>query len=88
MLSIEFRKLLEALSQAGAEFIVVGGCAAVLQDVPISTFDLDIVHKRTPEIIKLLLTARYVHAMRSKILNLLPRRLDRDAKQARTATVP
>jgi hypothetical protein len=56
MLSIEFRKLLEALSQAGAEFIVVGGCAAVLQDVPISTFDLDIVHKRTPENIERLLS--------------------------------
>ena len=56
MLSIEFRKLLEALSQAGAEFIVVGGCAAVLQDVPISTFDLDIVHKRTPENIARLLS--------------------------------
>ncbi len=56
MLSIEFRKLLEALSQAGAEFIIVGGCAAVLQDVPISTFDLDIVHKRTPENIERLLS--------------------------------
>lgn len=56
MLSIEFRKLLETLSQAGAEFIVVGGCAAVLQDVPISTFDLDIVHRRTPENIDRLLS--------------------------------
>ncbi|HEY0992387.1 MAG TPA: hypothetical protein VGD80_35285 [Kofleriaceae bacterium] len=31
------------------EFIVVGGAAAVLQGAPITTRDLDIVHRRTPE---------------------------------------
>jgi hypothetical protein len=41
--------LLAALGDAGVEFIVVGGAAAVLQGAPITTNDLDIVHRRTPE---------------------------------------
>lgn len=41
--------LLAILCDAGVEFIVVGGAAAVLQGVPITTQDLDIVHRRTPE---------------------------------------
>jgi hypothetical protein len=42
-------ELLASLSEAGVEFIVVGGAAAVLQGVPITTVDLDIVHRRSPE---------------------------------------
>ena len=41
--------LLAALCDSGVEFIIVGGVAAVLQGVPITTNDLDIVHRRTPE---------------------------------------
>jgi hypothetical protein len=41
--------LLAKLCDAGVEFIIVGGVAAVLQGVPITTSDLDIVHRRTPE---------------------------------------
>ena len=41
--------LLAMLCDAGVEFIVVGGAAAVLQGVPVTTQDLDIVHRRTPE---------------------------------------
>jgi hypothetical protein len=41
--------LLAKLCDAGVEFIIVGGVAAVLQGVPITTIDLDIVHRRTPE---------------------------------------
>jgi hypothetical protein len=37
--------LLEKLCEAGVEFIVVGGAAAVLQGAPITTADLDIVHR-------------------------------------------
>jgi hypothetical protein len=39
--------LLKGLNEAGVEFIVVGGLAAVIQGVPVTTFDLDIVHRRT-----------------------------------------
>jgi len=41
--------LVARLCDAGIEFIVVGGAAAVLQGAPIVTADLDIVHRRTPE---------------------------------------
>ncbi|HEY6476695.1 MAG TPA: hypothetical protein VI456_08935 [Polyangia bacterium] len=41
--------LVQALLGAGVEFIVVGGAAAVLHGAPITTQDLDIVHRRTPE---------------------------------------
>jgi hypothetical protein len=41
--------LLQALISAGVEFIVVGGAAAVLHGAPITTQDLDIVHRRTDE---------------------------------------
>jgi hypothetical protein len=41
--------LVAKLCDAGVEFIIVGGAAAVLQGAPVTTFDLDIVHRRTPE---------------------------------------
>jgi predicted nucleotidyltransferase len=41
--------LVRRLVDAGVEFIVVGGAAAVLHGAPITTEDLDIVHRRTPE---------------------------------------
>src|ERR1044071_6581557 len=47
--------LLATLCDSGVEFIIVGGVAAVLQGVPITTTDLDIVHRRTPENIARLL---------------------------------
>jgi len=47
--------LLEGLSEAGIEFIVVGGLAAVAQGAPVTTFDLDIVHHQNNENIKKLL---------------------------------
>lgn len=40
-------ELLRRLSEAGVEFIVVGGAAAVLHGAPITTEDVDIVHRRT-----------------------------------------
>jgi hypothetical protein len=43
------------LEKAGVEFIVVGGAAAVLQGAPITTNDLDIVHRKTPDNIARLL---------------------------------
>lgn len=41
--------LISALVEADIEFIVVGGAAAVLHGAPISTLDLDIVPRRSPE---------------------------------------
>jgi predicted nucleotidyltransferase len=41
--------VLTELANAGIDFIIVGGVAAVIDGAPISTFDVDIVHSRTPE---------------------------------------
>jgi hypothetical protein len=43
------RRMLRELTDLGIEFVLVGGAAAVVQDVPILTDDVDIVHRRTPE---------------------------------------
>lgn len=45
--SVDLSALLKGLDEAGVEFIVVGGMAAVVQGAPITTFDLDIVHRQT-----------------------------------------
>lgn len=44
-----FAELLRALHEHGVEFVVVEGVAAVLEGAPLSTFDLDIVPRWTPE---------------------------------------
>ena len=43
----DFEAILEALANAGAEFMVVGGVCAVLHGAPVSTFDLDLVYSRS-----------------------------------------
>lgn len=48
----DFLAILAILSAHQVEFIIVGALSAVLQGAPIMTFDLDIVHHRTPENIK------------------------------------
>jgi hypothetical protein len=45
----QFRGLLELLSQARVEFIVVGGVAAAALGTARATFDLDVVYRRTAE---------------------------------------
>jgi hypothetical protein len=44
-----FAEILATLVRERVEFIVVGGAAAVLQGAPITTQDIDIVHRRTPD---------------------------------------
>ncbi len=41
--------LIAVLHEAGVEFIVVGGAAAVLHGAPVTTLDLDIVPRRSPD---------------------------------------
>ena len=52
-----YRQTLELLGGHGVELVVVGGIAAVLQGVPLVTFDLDIVHRRTAGNVDRLLAA-------------------------------
>jgi hypothetical protein len=49
MIDNDLISLLARLHDAAVEFLVVGGAAAVFSGAPIVTFDLDIVHHRTPE---------------------------------------
>jgi len=55
--------LIGLLAEAGIQFIVVGGMAAVVQGVPVTTFDLDIVHSRDEaNTRKLLVLLKTIHA--------------------------
>lgn len=54
--SADLGALLDALMASGVEFILVGALAAVAQGAPITTLDLDIVHRQTDENIQKLLT--------------------------------
>jgi hypothetical protein len=47
--SADFLGILRALSDHRVEHIVVGGVCAVLHGAPVTTFDLDLVHERSPE---------------------------------------
>jgi hypothetical protein len=53
----KFKEALEVLAHHHVNFVVVGGVAAVLEGAPISTFDLDIVHDRSPTNVARLLSA-------------------------------
>ena len=48
MAGADLTSLLEKLAASDVEFVLVGGLAAVAQGAPIATFDVDIVHTRTP----------------------------------------
>src|ERR1700688_1808688 len=52
-----FRETLEILDRHHVECMVVGGVAAVLQGVPISTLDTDIVYRRTADNVERLVAA-------------------------------
>jgi len=49
--------IFRVLDNHRVEFIIVGGVCAVLHGAPITTFDLDLVHSRTPENLNCLLNA-------------------------------
>jgi hypothetical protein len=55
--SLDFLALLKTLVENKVDFIIVGGVSAVLHGSPITTFDLDLLHSRSPENIKRLLVA-------------------------------
>jgi hypothetical protein len=55
--SPRFLEILTLLTQHHVDFIVVGGVSALLHGAPVTTFDLDIVHARTPENIARLIAA-------------------------------
>ncbi len=54
--SASLSEVLEGLLEAGVNFILVGGLAAVIQGAPVTTMDVDIVHNQSPENISRLLS--------------------------------
>lgn len=52
-----FAELVALLAEHGVEFIIVGGVAGVLHGATLTTFDLDVLHRRTPENVDRLLRA-------------------------------
>ena len=55
--SPDFLAILEILADYKIDFIIVGGVCAVLHGAPVTTFDLDVVHKRIPENLERLMSA-------------------------------
>ena len=49
-------EVLVGLLEAGVDFILVGGLAAVIQGAPVTTMDVDIVHSQSTKNIDRLLT--------------------------------
>lgn len=72
----KFHEILIRLADAGVDAIVVGMAAAVLQGVPVTTWDLDVVHRRTPDNVERLL--RVLQDVQAVARN-DPRRLKPDA---------
>ena len=54
--------ILRSLHEANIEFILVGGTAAVLLGAPVTTEDVDIVHRQTPENLDRLLSWLLTHS--------------------------
>jgi predicted nucleotidyltransferase len=71
---LKFDEILRILVDHGVDFILVGGVAAVLEGVPLSTLDVDVVFRRSEEnMLPLLnafraLDARYVDPAGRRIL--------------------
>ena len=60
--------VVEGLLEAGVDFILVGGLAAVIQGAPVATMDVDIVHSQSPEnIVKLLAYLQSVEAVHRRL---------------------
>ena len=57
MPSARFAELLEHLAAHDVDFIVVGMTAGILHGAPVTTVDVDVVHRRTPENVGRLLGA-------------------------------
>ena len=73
----DLESLLETLQRADVEFIVVGGAAAVLHGAPITTQDIDVVHRtEATNVGKLLAVLR---ALDARVRDLAGRDIEPDA---------
>ena len=66
--SVSLGDVLDGLLEAGVDFILVGGLAAVIQGAPVTTMDVDIVHSQAPQNIdRLLAFLRTVDAVQRRM---------------------
>jgi len=70
---MDFRGILSALVEADVDFVVVGGVGAVLEGVPMTTNDLDIVPSRGPANLERM--AAVLRALDAHYRELLPERV-------------
>ena len=49
MARARFAEILRLLAAADVEFVVVGMTAGILHGAPVTTVDVDVVHRRSPE---------------------------------------
>jgi predicted nucleotidyltransferase len=75
---LELDQLLAQLADAGVEFVLIGGAAALIHGAPITTQDLDILHRRTPDNVARLLTI--LERLDASIVDLARRRLPPSAE--------
>lgn len=78
---VELDALLGQLAGAGVEFILIGGAAALVHGAPITTQDVDIVHRRTPGNVERLLGA--LERLDATLLDLARRKLPPTAEGLR-----
>ena len=72
-------EILVGLLEAGVDFILVGGLAAVIQGAPVTTMDVDIVHSQSPEnIARLLAFLKSVEAVHRRFDDKLIEPKERD----------
>jgi predicted nucleotidyltransferase len=72
-------EVLERLLEAGVDFVLVGGLAAVIQGAPVTTMDVDIVHRQSPEnIARLLAFLKSVGAVHRRLDDKLIEPRERD----------
>ena len=72
-------EVLVGLLEAGVDFILVGGLAAVIQGAPVTTMDVDIVHSQSAEnIVKLLPFLKSVGAVYRRLDDKLIEPTERD----------
>ena len=53
----DFLEILSTLYEHKVDFIIVGGVCAVLHGAPVTTFDLDLVHSRSPDNLERLMSS-------------------------------
>ncbi len=72
--------LLARLAASGSDFLLVGGLAAVAQGVPLTTFDVEVVHRRDADNVERLLA--FLATVDARYRGRPPRQVLRPSREA------